>query len=204
MGTWSPALGGAPEGNGHRARDCESCRRLRSGLLAALTECDPTSLEPVDLARHSGLPELALAVHYGTVDACLVAAYEELSDQLHLCHLHAFAGPGDWHTRFSRAVDSSLEHLESTPGALVLVFADAARGDARIRRQRTAGRQRFIGLLADEHELQYGARLPHVHFEFLVGALFQAAQAEFTAGREPARMAERVNELLGLLEPVAA
>ncbi len=204
MGTWSPAPGGAPEGDGHSARDCESCWRLRSGLLIALTERDPNSLEPLDLARHSGLPELALAAHYGTLDACFVATFEELSEQLHLCHLRAFAGPGDWHARFSTAVDSTLEHLESSPGALRLVFTDAARGDPRIRPQRTAACQRFIRLLADEYELQYGARLPHVHFEFLVGALFQAAQAEFAAGRGPARMAERVNELLGLLEPVAA
>jgi AcrR family transcriptional regulator len=204
VGTWVPALGGAPEGNGHRARGCEQCRRLRRGLLSALTERDPRSLAAQDVARHSGLPESTIAAHYGTVDACFVATFDELSDELHRCHVEAFAGPEDWHARFAVAVDASLEHMVSMPGALRLFFADSARGDPRIRVARTAACQRFIRLLADEYELEYGARLPHVHFEFLVGALFQAAQSEFAAGREAAEMGARVKELLALLEPVAA
>jgi hypothetical protein len=153
---------------------------------------------------HSGLPESALAQHYGSVDRCLVATFHELSEELHRCHVDAFAGPEDWHTRFAIAVDSSLERIASSPGALRLLFAESARGDPRIRAHRTAACQRFIWLLAEEYELEYGVRLPDVHFEFLVGALFQAAQAEFAAGRDAARTAARVKELLALLEPVAA
>jgi hypothetical protein len=153
---------------------------------------------------YADLPESALAAHYGSVDRCLVATFHELSEELHRCHVDAFAGPEDWHGRFAIAVESSLERLDARPGALRLYFADTLRGDPRLRAHRTAARQRFIALLAEEYELEHGARLPDVHFEFLVGALFQAAQLEFTAGRGAARMAARVKELLALLEPVAA
>jgi AcrR family transcriptional regulator len=190
-------------GEEQHAVDCVACARLRSALLEALTEHDPGSLTAADLTTRAGLPETALSAHYGTLDDCLAATFDELADELYRRHREAFAGPGDWHARLSSAADATVDQLRHNPGAVRLCFAYAARGDERIRTQRAAARQRFVQLFADEYEREHGSRPPDVHFEFLFGALFNAAHDELAAGQEPARVAQRVKELLGLLEPVA-
>ena len=62
----------------------------------------------------------------------------------------------------------------------------------------------MVRFLASQYERQQGRDLPDVHFEFLFGALLRAAQDEVAAGREPDVVAERVRQLLALLEPVPA
>ena len=143
-------------------------------------------------------------MHYGTIDNCLVATYDEVSQELYRLQVEAFAGPGDWHERLSRAVTAALEHIESTPGAARLCFGEPARGNPRIRPRRAVARQRVVRLLADEYERERGEGLADLHFEFLVGALYRTAQDELAAGGKPTRVAERVKELLALLEPVPA
>jgi hypothetical protein len=184
--------------------DCESCARLRSALLYALADHELESLGAEDLSTRAGLPMTALARHYGTIDNCVLATYDELSKELYHCQVEAFAGLGDWHTRFSSAVVAVLELIESRPGATQLCFAEMARRHPAIRARRAAARQRLIRLPADEHEREHGYQLPDLHFEFLVGALYRAAQDEVAAGRAPTRVAERLRELLALLEPLAA
>jgi AcrR family transcriptional regulator len=194
----------ASPGKEHRAGECDVCARLRSAVLEALTQQDPRSLAPSDIAAQAALPETAVFAHYGTVERCLAATFEEVVEQLYRRHAEAFAGPGDWHARLSRAADATVDHLRSRPGAVRLCFANAARGDPRIQAHRAAARQRFVRLLADEYEREHGSRPPDVHFEFIFGALFHAARDELAAGQEPAQVAERIKELLGQLEPVPA
>lgn len=143
-------------------------------------------------------------MHYGTLDDCLAATYDEVSEQLYGRLVEAFAGAGDWHTRFARAVDATLDYIESTPGAARLCFGESARSHPRIRKRRAASRQRVVRFLADEYEREQGRAVPDVHFEFLFGALLRASQDELAAGHEPTRVAERVRELLALLEPAPA
>jgi hypothetical protein len=180
------------------------CGRLRGALLDALTANRLRSLADVDLTARAGLPDDALAAHYGTLDDCLAATYAEVSEQLYGQLVETFAGPGDWHARFARAVDATLDYMESSPGAAQLCFGEEARVHPRIRKRRAASRQRVVQFLADEYEREQERRLPDVHFEFLFGALLRAAQDEVAAGRDPKRVAERVRELLALLEPVPA
>jgi AcrR family transcriptional regulator len=184
--------------------ECATCARLRGALLDRLTAHDLRSLTDEDLAARAGLPASALAEHYGSLDDCLVAAYDEVSEQLYRRLDEAFEGSGEWHTCFAPAVEATLDQLESTPGAAELCFGEAARGNPRIRRRRAASRQRVVRFLADRYEREQGRGLPDVHFEFLFGALLRAAQDEVAAGREPAVVAERVRQLLALLEPVPA
>ena len=201
---WRVALGGASQSGEGCAGECATCSQLRSALLEALAAHELQFLTATDLETRAGLPELALAAHYGTIDNCLVATFDEVSYELSLIQLEAFAGPGDWHERFSHAVAAVLEHIALTPGAARLCFGEPARGNPRIRARRAAVRQRVVRLLSDEYERERGEGLPDLHFEFLFGAIFRAAQDEVAAGGEPTRVAERVDELLRLLEPVAA
>jgi hypothetical protein len=204
VGVRGAGLVGAPDVEFGCGGDCESCARLRSALLDALDGHELESLAAEDLSTRAGLPMTALATHYGTIDNCVVAAFDELSEELYRCQVEAFAGLGDWHMRFSNAVVAVLQLIESRPGAAQLCFAEIARRHPGIRAGRAVARQRLIRLLADEHEREHGYRLPDLHFEFLVGALYRAAQDEVAAGRGPTRVAERLRELLALLEPVAA
>jgi hypothetical protein len=159
--------------------------RPRGAVLDALLERDPESLTAAELER-------------------LVAIYDEVSEELYRGMVEAFSGPGDWHMRFARAVEATLDQVQSAPGIARLCFGEPARGNARIRERRAASRQRVIRFLADEYEEEQGCRLPDLHFEFLFGALLRAAQDEVAAGREPALVGARVRELLALLEPVPA
>ena len=204
VAVWEAALGGAPRAEQGCAGDCWTCDRLRSAVLAELVENRLELLSAGPLATRAELPETALAAHYGTVDDCVVATYVELANELYRQQVEAFAGLGDWHTRFSIGVVSALEHIESTPGAARLCFTELTHRHPGIRACRAAARQRVVRLLADEYEREHAFRLPELHFEFLVGALYRAAQEEVAAGREPSSVAERVRELLALLEPVPA
>jgi AcrR family transcriptional regulator len=184
--------------------ESEARARLRGAVLERLTAHGLRSLTDEDLAARAGLPAGAVAAHYGSLDECVVATYDEVSEQLFRELENAFEGEGEWHTRFARAVDATFARLEASPGTAQLCFGEATRANARIRRRRAASRQRVVRFLADQYEREHGSSLPDVHFEFLFGALLRAAQEEMAAGREPALVAERVRQLLELLEPVPA
>jgi AcrR family transcriptional regulator len=182
----------------------ETRARLRGALLERLAAHDLRFLTDEELDASAGLPAGALAAHYGTLDDCLVATYDEVAGRLYRGLEEAFEGPGEWHTCFARAVDATLSRLESMPGAAQLCFGEAARAHPRVGRRRAASRQQVVRFLAAQYERQRGCDLPDVHFEFLFGALLRAAQDEVAVGREPALVAERVRQLLALLEPVPA
>jgi hypothetical protein len=116
----------------------------------------------------------------------------------------AFSGPGDWHARFARAVEATLEKIDSEPEIALLCFGEPARAHPHIRDRRARSRQRVVRFLAHEYEEEQGHRLPDLHFEFVFGALLRAAQDEVAAGRGTAMVPARVRGLLALLQPAAA
>jgi AcrR family transcriptional regulator len=184
--------------------EAETRARLRGAVLERLTSHDLRSLTDEELDARAGLPAGALAAHYGSLEDCLAATYDDVVEQLYRGLDEAFEGPGDWHTCFARAVHVTFKQLERTPGAAQLCFGEASRAHPRIRRRRAASREHVVRFLADQYERKQGGDLPEVHFEFLFGALLRAAQDEVAAGREPDLVAERVRQLLALLEPVPA
>jgi AcrR family transcriptional regulator len=185
--------------------ECELCARLRGGLLEALADRELEMLDGREVAARAAVAERHLAEHYGTLDRCLLAAYDELCDALHMRAAVALCEGGEWHVRLAGAMDAMLDHLDGAPGAARLWFVESARTrDARLQERRTAARDRFVRLLAAEYRRAEEPDLPELHFEFLTGALHHAAYEEMVAGREPAHVRARVRELLPLLEPVAA
>jgi AcrR family transcriptional regulator len=185
--------------------DCDVCRRLRQALLGALAWGeDPHALATAHLAERAELSEADLVEHYGSVDGCLEATYDELSEELYELHLHAFDGPGDWQSRFLDGERAALDRIASTPGAVRLFFADELLAHPRLRTRRAAARQRVARLVADEVEHEQEQAPPAVQVEFILGAVSHAAKAEAGDGMEPARVAARVSETLRLLEPQAA
>lgn len=184
---------------------CDVCRRLRQALLAALAwDEDPHALAAAGLAERADLAEADLVAHYGTVDSCLAATYDELSEELYALHVDAFDGPGDWQSRFLDGLRAALDRIEATPGAVRLFFADELLAHPRLRTRRAAARQRVAQLVADEVEHEQDRNLPAIQVEFMLGAVSHAAKAEVADGMESARVAARVSETLRLLEPQAA
>jgi hypothetical protein len=198
-----PVLAGAPTEEEGCTGDCDVCRRLRHALLDALDE-GARALDAAVIADRADLAEADLLDHYGSVDSCLVAAYDELSRGLYELHVEAFDGPGDWQSRFLDGMCAALERIDSTPGAERLFFADELIGHPRLRIHRAAALQRVAQLVAEEAEHELDRELPTVQVEFILGAVSHAAQTEAADGMEPARVAERVSETLRLLEPQAA
>jgi hypothetical protein len=197
-----PALAGAPSQEEGCPRSCTTCARLRQALLSELEWKHPSSIDAGALAAGAGLGEADLVDHYGSVDGCLVATYEALSDELYALQVDALAnGSGDWQSNFLDGVRAALDHLAAIPGAMVLFFADELRGHPLLRVRRAAARQRVARLLAD-HSGEAGNSL---RSEFLLGALAHAAHSEAAArGMQPARVAARIGATLRLLEPRAA
>jgi AcrR family transcriptional regulator len=185
--------------------DCDVCRRLRQALLAALAwDEDPHALAAADLAERAELPETELLAHYGSVDNCLAATYDELSEELYELQLRAFDGSGDWQSRFLDGMRAALDHIDSTPGASRLFFADDLLAFPGLRTRRAAAQQRVARLVSDEVEHEQERGIPAVQIEFILGAVAHAAKAEVADGMEPARVVARVGETLRVLEPLAA
>jgi AcrR family transcriptional regulator len=185
--------------------DCDVCHRFRQALLATLAwDEDPHALTAADLAERAELAESDLLAHYGSVGNCLAATYDELTEELYELHLHAFEGPGDWQSRFLSGMRAALDHIDSTPGAVRLFFADELMAHPRLRTRRAAAQQRIARLVADEVEHEQESRPPSIHVEFILGAVSHAARVEVADGMEPARVEARVSETLRLLEPQAA
>jgi hypothetical protein len=159
--------------------------RVRGAVLGGLLERDPESLAAAEIES-------------------LAAIYDDVSEELYRRMVEVFSGPGDWHMRLARAVEATLDQIQSDPGIARLCFGEPARRHACIGARRAASRERVVRFLAAEYEDEQGRRLPEVRFEFLFGAILRTAQDEVTAGREPAVVAARIRELLALLEPVPA
>jgi AcrR family transcriptional regulator len=185
--------------------ECELCARLREGLLEALADRELDALDMREVASRAAVAEGAFAGHYDGLDACVLAAYDELYDELHMRAAVALCDGGPWQVRLAGAMDAMLDHLDGSPGAARLWFVESARShDERLQALRTAARDRFVRLLAAEYRRGEGTELPELHFEFLTGALYHAAHEEMVAGGEPAHVRARLRQLLPLLEPVAA
>jgi AcrR family transcriptional regulator len=186
--------------------DCEICGRLRDALLGELARHETGSISAPELAACAGLTDADLVEHYGTVDDCLVAVYDELAEQLYDLQESAFAtGTGDWMSRFIDGMRAGLDHIASSPGAVRLVFDDELRAHPLLRMRRAASRQRIARLVASERKLEQEPGVPAVHTEFLLGALSHAALAEAAVtGMDPAGVAGRVSQTLRLLEPQPA
>ncbi|MGH2781624.1 MAG: TetR/AcrR family transcriptional regulator [Thermoleophilaceae bacterium] len=186
--------------------DREIPRRLRSALLDSLEERDLEALDSQAVAVRAGVTVDAFEEHYGTLDQCVRATYQEVVDELYRRAAGALRSQdGDWQSRLVGTIATSLEHLDEVPGAARLCLVESARtGDAELHECRSAARQRYIRLVADEYRRCEEPELPDLHFEFVIGAIYHAVHEEVVAGGRPGAARAQVRELLGVLEPAAA
>jgi AcrR family transcriptional regulator len=195
---------GAPVEQEGCTGDCDVCRSLRQALLRELARRSPGAPTAAGVARRAGLTEADLVAHYGGLEGCLGATYDQLAAELYELHVDAFDGPGDWRSRFLTGVRAGLERIASVPGAVRLLFADELRAHPGLRERRAMASERVARLVADELELEWERDVPDLQVEFMLGAALHAVQAEAVEGVPPAHVTARVGQTLSLLEPKAA
>lgn len=189
---------GSPDAHGSDL-ECNACKKLRSGLLRALADREFALLTEDDVAGEAGMRLSVFRRHYADLDALLEATYLEVEGDLHPLFTAALEAEGHWTDCLCNAIEASYDRLERMPGAIRLYEA-AWTGPPSLQRRRAADRRRYIEQLA-----QRAPELPELHAEFVIGALYRAAQDEMASpAPDLGRMRRRARELIAVLEPVAA
>jgi len=177
--------------------DCAQCTRLRLALVAELiTSDDYESISEERVAAGAGT---SLSGHYEDLDSCLAAAYDEVDAVLGEAFETAMDGTGPWTERLADSVVRISARVERMPGAFH-VYEAARSGPEWLRVRQARNRGRYVQLLAD-----HARDVPEVHLEFLIGALYRAAQEQ--TAQDPQLdvplMRRRAREIIAALEPAA-
>ncbi len=154
---------------------------------------------PPEFQVIAGRTQTAPSANDGTLEA-----FDELAGDLAWQFELAFAGPGDWHERFARAIDAGLALMVERPGAARMWFLEARRtADPELQACRTAARERLVEIATDPR-WDVDMDVPRLHVEFLFGALSHAAYDDLAAGGDGASAVRKLRELFVLFEPLAA
>ena len=173
--------------------DCPECTRLRAALLAELATSDYDSISEERVAAAAGT---SLSGHYEDLDTCLGAAYGEVDAVIGEAFESAMDGTGAWTERLADAVVQTSARLERTPGALH-VYEAARSGPEWLRVCQARNRRRYVRLLADN-----APDVPEVHLEFLIGALYRAAQEQTQSPNlDVPLMRRRARQIIAALKP---
>jgi hypothetical protein len=186
---------------------CPNCSRLRRAAVALVGGASLEVLGDRALAAAAGLEVTEAQRHYRSAVACLLAAYDELTNELIVAYDEAFATASSWQDGLRAGNAGLLARLARRPAEARLLFVEILRGDERLRRRRDEARRRSAALLAAEHQRRRGLEdLPEIHFELLQGAMFQMIAAEVVAGRtgDVEHLAPDLLTLLEVFEPIAA
>jgi hypothetical protein len=92
--------------------------RLHQAILAELEEKGPGGIELSRVLWNAGVSEHDFEASYESVDACLFAAYDELTDRLDTAVREACRGTGKqsgWPERVSAGLDTLLKELAARP-----------------------------------------------------------------------------------------
>jgi AcrR family transcriptional regulator len=187
---------GHPDGHGSDPH-CTTCKRLRAGLLRSLEGREYFDLGEKNVAAEAGVLPSEFGRHYADLDALLAATYGEVDDRIWRLFSGALHEEGHWTEALGRAVEATYDEFEQAPGTLRLYEA-AWGGPPSLQRRRAADRRRYVELLA-----QRAPELPELHAEFVIGALYRAAQDGMASpAPDLAEMRRRARELIAVLEPV--
>jgi len=191
---------------GKRARKAEmeaSAReRLLDAMLEELAEKGYRGIEVESARRRAGLERGEWLAEFADVDACLFAAYEQLTGRLTAKAAAACAGEGAWPERVRAGLEALLAELACRPGlARVLTRSFPAIGPAAHARYQ-AFVEGFAPLLEEGRELSgMGAELPAEVELLAAGAAEAIVFEEIEAGRVESLPARGPAILFSVLVP---
>ena len=175
---------------------CETCTRLRAALRERLRQSDYDALSEADVA---GAAMVSLSGHYADLDRCLEALYREVDAEVGEVFATGLQGGGPWRERLADAVVGLYERVDDMPGA-IRVYEAARRGPQRLQALAARNRRRHLGSLS-----RVAPEVSDVHLEFVIGALYRAAQEQVeSADVDAGRMRRRALEIIDVLEPLPA
>ncbi len=175
---------------------CETCSRLRTALRARLARGDYDSLSEADVAAAAGV---SLDGHYDDLDRCLEALYREVDAEVWDAFAAGLPGHGPWQEQLADAVVSLYEQVDDMPGA-IRVYEAARSGPEHLRELQEGNRRRHVRMLS-----RAAPGASEVHLEFVIGALYRAAQEQTeSANVDAGRMRRRALEIIAVLEPLPA
>jgi hypothetical protein len=187
---------------------CAECVRLRAAAVQLVGGEGVETLSWEALARSAAIDADEGRAHYdGDADACLLAGYAEVVDELFAAYEQAFSSGRTWEDGLDAATAVMLEQLAARPDYARLLFVEILRGGHAMRRQRDLTRRRCVELLAREHERRGpSAQLPAIQFEVLYGAYFQSVASQIADGRteELPELKHKLLTLASVFEPIAA
>jgi AcrR family transcriptional regulator len=192
----------------HRAGDdprCPVCEQLTCALveLTAAEGFEAASAEA--LCARAGVSHEQFVAHVGSVQGCLVEAFQRGMDRLYARAETAFGDAPSWEAAFRDAIRALVGELAATPGLGRVLYVEAVeRGGPEVWLRRDRVRQRFVELLAQEDD---GQRLPPLRFELLVGALHMAIRQRVIdehGWEDVERLADELSEVGPVFEPIAA
>jgi AcrR family transcriptional regulator len=158
--------------------------RLLDAMLEEMVQCGPDGVEVEAALGRAGLDGEQWLAEFVDKDACLFAAYEQLTERL-ACKTGEGCSLGeDWPQRVRGGLEALLEELAGAPAvAQLLIGAFPAIGPAaRARYQEFV--ESFAPLLAGGRELAgTGAELPREVEMLAVGAAEAIVFEEIEAGR---------------------
>lgn len=158
--------------------------RLLEAMLSELDERGHEAMSVADALNAAGVPRADFEAEFADEDACLFAAYEQLTERLARRTTEGCARGGDWPARVRRGLEALLEELAGAPAmARVAIRAfPAISPEARSRYEDfVAG---FAPLLREGRVFApAGAELPREVEMLAVGAAEAIVFEEVEAGR---------------------
>lgn len=137
--------------------------------------------------------------HYRDLDRCLEALYREVDAEVGESFATDLSGEGPWAEQLADAVVRLYERVDDMPGA-IRVYEAVRSGPRRLRTLQERNRRRYVGLLS-----RAVPDVSEVHLEFVIGALYRAAQEQTEhANMDATRMRRRALEIISVLEPLPA
>jgi AcrR family transcriptional regulator len=156
--------------------------RLLEAMLSELDERGYDAMSVANALTLAGVSKADFEAEFADMDACLLAAYEQLTKRLERKTAEGCGLGGEWPARVRRGLEALLGELAAAPAlAELLIRAFPATG-AEARASYQAFVESFAPLLRAGRELA-GAELPHEVEMLAVGGAEAIIFEEIEAGR---------------------
>jgi AcrR family transcriptional regulator len=146
-------LAGLSAGLGHRDR-------LVAGMVAAVAERGYAATTITDVVRHARVSRRTFYEHFADKEACFLAAYDAVSDQVLTAIEGATAERDDWTDRLVAGVRAYLRALSDAPAVARVFTADILSAGPHALARRRAVLRRFAAALRAQVDAAADAGAP--------------------------------------------